>query len=194
MALTKADIIEAVQSEIGFTEHRSTELVEDLLELIKSTLASGFGKFCVKEKSERRGRNPAIVVSVVERMWRVHPRVSFTTASGSPARASALARMAAITTMLPRKALETVAAAAELNAHVLEINLGIFTHLLVDGRLPDPIDERTYCVAMREASTLEECVELVRLAIWLGDTLKGLVKVPLLGGMVRAMRGPAMSP
>jgi len=97
----------------------------------------------------------------------------------------------AITTMLPRKALQTVAAAAELNAHVLEINLGIFTHLLVDGRLPDPIDERTYCVAMREASTLDECVELVRLAIWLGDTLKGLVKVPLLGGMVRAMRGPA---
>ena len=66
MALTKADIVEAVQTEIGFTKQKSTELVESLLELIKSTLesgvdvlVSGFGKFCVQEKDERRGRNPA---------------------------------------------------------------------------------------------------------------------------------------
>jgi integration host factor subunit alpha len=66
MTLTKADIIEAVQTEIGFTKHKSTELAENLLELIKSKLASGedvlvsgFGKFCVQDKRERRGRNPA---------------------------------------------------------------------------------------------------------------------------------------
>jgi len=66
MALTKADIIETVQSEIGFTKHKSTELVENLLETIKSKLASGedvlvsgFGKFCVNKKRERRGRNPS---------------------------------------------------------------------------------------------------------------------------------------
>lgn len=66
MALTKADIVEAVQTEIGFTRHQSTELVENVLETIKSKLESGedvlitgFGKFCVQEKSERRGRNPA---------------------------------------------------------------------------------------------------------------------------------------
>ena len=66
MALTKADIVEAVQTEIGFTRHQATELVENLLETIKSTLengedvlVSGFGKFCVNEKRERRGRNPA---------------------------------------------------------------------------------------------------------------------------------------
>ena len=66
MALTKTDIAEAVQTEIGFTRYRSTELVESLLELIKSSLesgedvlVSGFGKFCVNEKAERRGRNPA---------------------------------------------------------------------------------------------------------------------------------------
>lgn len=66
MALTKADIVETLQTEISFTKHKSTELVESLLELIKSTLesgedvlVSGFGKFCVNEKSERRGRNPA---------------------------------------------------------------------------------------------------------------------------------------
>lgn len=65
-ALTKADVVETVQTEIGYTKHQSIEVVESLLELIKSTLASGedvllsgFGKFCVQEKSERRGRNPA---------------------------------------------------------------------------------------------------------------------------------------
>jgi integration host factor subunit alpha len=66
MTLTKADIVEAVQSEIGFTRHQSIELVESLLETIKSKLASGedvlvsgFGKLCVHQKRERRGRNPA---------------------------------------------------------------------------------------------------------------------------------------
>lgn len=97
----------------------------------------------------------------------------------------------AITAMLPRKALETIAAAAELNARVLEINLGIFGHLQHDGRLPDTITNRGYCIACREASTLDECMDLVHLATHLGRTLKRLVRVPLLGAMLRAMRGPA---
>jgi len=66
MALTKADIINAVQTEGGFTKHQSTEIIEGLIELIKNklengedVLTSGFGKFCVMEKGERRGRNPA---------------------------------------------------------------------------------------------------------------------------------------
>ena len=66
MALTKADIIEAVASGNGFTRKKSVETVETVLEIIKETLASGedvlisgFGKFCVKEKHERKGRNPA---------------------------------------------------------------------------------------------------------------------------------------
>jgi integration host factor subunit alpha len=66
MALTKDDIVEAVAEEIGFPKKQSVELVETLLELIKSTLesgedvlVSGFGKFRVKEKKKRRGRNPA---------------------------------------------------------------------------------------------------------------------------------------
>ena len=66
MTLTKKDIVKAVQSEIGFTRNKSIDIVESLLETIKSTLASGedvlvsgFGKFCVNEKRERRGRNPA---------------------------------------------------------------------------------------------------------------------------------------
>ena len=66
MALTKKDIVKTVQSEIGFTRNKSIEIVESLIELIKSKLASGedvlvsgFGKFCVHEKRERKGRNPA---------------------------------------------------------------------------------------------------------------------------------------
>jgi integration host factor subunit alpha len=50
----------------GYTRKKSTETVETILELIKSNLASGddvlisgFGKFCVKDKRERKGRNPA---------------------------------------------------------------------------------------------------------------------------------------
>jgi integration host factor subunit alpha len=66
MALTKADIINAVQVEEGLTKQQSTEIIEALIEIIKSTLEtgedvliSGFGKFCVREKNERKGRNPA---------------------------------------------------------------------------------------------------------------------------------------
>ena len=59
-------MINAIAKENGFQKKRTIEIVETLLELIKSSLASGedvlisgFGKFCVKEKRERRGRNPA---------------------------------------------------------------------------------------------------------------------------------------
>ena len=65
MALTKADIIESVHQQLGFPQKKSTEVVEQLIETIKSTLASGddvlvsgFGKFCVNDKKKRRGRNP----------------------------------------------------------------------------------------------------------------------------------------
>jgi integration host factor subunit alpha len=66
MTLTKSQIIEKVRIRNGFTLKKSTETVEGLLEILKKTLGSGedvlitgFGKFCVKDKKERRGRNPA---------------------------------------------------------------------------------------------------------------------------------------
>jgi len=66
MTLTKAALIEKIAESNGFPKNRATETVESILEIIKSTLESGedvlisgFGKFCVNEKSERRGRNPA---------------------------------------------------------------------------------------------------------------------------------------
>ena len=78
MALTKADIIESVNQQLGFPQKKSTEVVEQLIETIKSTLASGdevlvsgFGKFCVNEKKERRGRNPATGEGMMLRPRRV---------------------------------------------------------------------------------------------------------------------------
>ena len=66
MSLTKAQIVENIQNETGLTKIKATETVETLLEIIKSSLAdgenvlvSGFGKFCVKAKQKRKGRNPA---------------------------------------------------------------------------------------------------------------------------------------
>ncbi len=66
MALTKDDVVKALVKETGCQLNQSVEMIETLLELIKFTLASGedvlisgFGKFCVKEKRQRRGRNPA---------------------------------------------------------------------------------------------------------------------------------------
>jgi integration host factor subunit alpha len=66
MALTKADLIEKVRSSNGLAVKQSTDLVESTIGTIKDTLASGedvlisgFGKLCVKEKAERKGRNPS---------------------------------------------------------------------------------------------------------------------------------------
>ena len=65
MTLSKDRIIDNVFNNTGLNRSKSTELVETLLELMKQSLEtgedvliSGFGKFCVKEKSERKGRNP----------------------------------------------------------------------------------------------------------------------------------------
>ena len=64
--LTKARIVEAVVETNGYTQKKAFETVEIMLEIIKRSLESGedvlisgFGKFCVKQKAKRRGRNPA---------------------------------------------------------------------------------------------------------------------------------------
>jgi integration host factor subunit alpha len=66
MALTKHAIVEQLQDQLGFPKNQSVDITEALLELIKASLesgddvlVSGFGKFCVKDKKERKGRNPA---------------------------------------------------------------------------------------------------------------------------------------
>ena len=65
MTLTKADLIDTIYNSFDFPKNKCAQAVESLVEMLKSTLAngedvliSGFGKFCVKDKRERRGRNP----------------------------------------------------------------------------------------------------------------------------------------
>jgi integration host factor subunit alpha len=77
MALTKSDIVATVH-ELGFTKKKSVDIIEALLEIIKSNLEksedvliSGFGKFCVKHKKQRRGRNPATGDDLILRQRRV---------------------------------------------------------------------------------------------------------------------------
>ena len=66
MTLTKAQPVEAVGEQIGYPDKQSFDTIETLLEIVKRTLEtgkdvmiSGFGKICVKEKKQRRGKNPA---------------------------------------------------------------------------------------------------------------------------------------
>jgi len=66
MTLTKAQIIDAIPEKLGISRKKSVDVVETLLEIIKremengeDILISGFGKFCIKDKKARRGRNPA---------------------------------------------------------------------------------------------------------------------------------------
>ena len=65
MSLTKEKLINDVYNQVGFSKTQSRIAVERLFEIIKQTLEkgenlliSGFGKFVVKEKAARRGRNP----------------------------------------------------------------------------------------------------------------------------------------
>jgi integration host factor subunit alpha len=65
MSITKGHIVNSIRGQLDLPKTKSSELIESILETIKTTLASGedvlltrFGKFCVKEKWERRGRNP----------------------------------------------------------------------------------------------------------------------------------------
>ena len=65
MALTKADIATKIADDCGFMKGEATEIVEKILDIVKDCLIqgedvmiSGFGKWTVKSKKSRRGRNP----------------------------------------------------------------------------------------------------------------------------------------
>jgi integration host factor subunit alpha len=67
LTLTKTDLIESIGNRCGISKVKSAELLESILEMMKSTLESTeevrisrFGKFSVWERSASRGRNPAI--------------------------------------------------------------------------------------------------------------------------------------
>lgn len=63
--MTKADIAERIHTATGVSKKESVEMLETVLSIMKSTLESGqtlkisgFGNFVVKQKNNRRGRNP----------------------------------------------------------------------------------------------------------------------------------------
>ncbi len=78
MALTKTDIVELIAEKNDFSPTEAKDVLEELLEIIKSTLASGedlmisgFGKFQVNEKRPRKGRNPATGETMILKKRRV---------------------------------------------------------------------------------------------------------------------------
>ena len=65
MTLTKAKLVDSIRKQVNLPKTRSAQVVDSLLAIIKKTLEegedvliSGFGKFYVKDKRKRRGRNP----------------------------------------------------------------------------------------------------------------------------------------
>lgn len=63
--MTKSDLVERIHEEVGFSKKEASELVECVLEIVKSALEngekvkiSGFGNFVVRQKESRKGRNP----------------------------------------------------------------------------------------------------------------------------------------
>ena len=78
MALTKEKTVNSIYNQVGLSKSQSRVVVETLFEIIKNTLErgedlllSGFGKFVVKEKSARRGRNPQTTEDLQLRARRV---------------------------------------------------------------------------------------------------------------------------
>lgn len=78
MALTKEKIADSLYHQVGISKSQSRDIIERLLDIIKQTLengedllVSGFGKFIVKEKSARRGRNPQTTKELRLRQRRV---------------------------------------------------------------------------------------------------------------------------
>ena len=66
MPITKAHLTDSIHNQLDLPQNKSVQVLESILEIIKNTLENGedvmitgFGKFYVKEKKERRGRNPA---------------------------------------------------------------------------------------------------------------------------------------
>lgn len=78
MALTKEKLINRLQVQAGLSKQESRQVVERVLSIIKNTLAngedlliSGFGKFSVRQKKARRGRNPQTKENLILRARKV---------------------------------------------------------------------------------------------------------------------------
>lgn len=65
MTMTKADMVKIICEKMGFALKESTEIVDQVFEIMKETLEggekikiSGFGNFNIRAKRPRKGRNP----------------------------------------------------------------------------------------------------------------------------------------
>ena len=63
--MKKADIVERLHEKVGFSKSEVDTIVESVFDIIKETLQRGdkiviskFGKFSIRNKRTRRGRNP----------------------------------------------------------------------------------------------------------------------------------------
>ncbi len=63
--MTKAEIVEKIYEQVGFSKREAAEIVDTVFEIMKDTMAegekikiSGFGNFVVRSKRQRIGRNP----------------------------------------------------------------------------------------------------------------------------------------
>jgi len=72
MTLTKDKLITRLQTQVGMDKQESRQIMERLLGIMKDTLTqgeelliSGFGKFSVRQKNARRGRNPQTEESLI---------------------------------------------------------------------------------------------------------------------------------
>jgi len=78
MSITKVHLADSIHNQLGLHKNQSVQVLESILEIIKNTLENGedvmitgFGKFYVKEKRKRRGRNPATGEDLMLRSRRV---------------------------------------------------------------------------------------------------------------------------
>ena len=76
--MTKADLVERVYDNVGFSKKEATEVVETVFDTMKEVLSrgekiklSGFGNFVVREKAARKGRNPQTNETIMIRSRRV---------------------------------------------------------------------------------------------------------------------------
>ncbi|MEM7611214.1 MAG: hypothetical protein AAF270_06030 [Pseudomonadota bacterium] len=97
----------------------------------------------------------------------------------------------AMTRLLPAAALSALAVAMELNARVLQINLNIERELRGKLAAAEPISERDYCLASRTVCDIGECRTLVAMTRSAGESLERIIKVPMIGSLLRSMRLPA---
>lgn len=93
--------------------------------------------------------------------------------------------------VLPTKALDTLASAMELNARTLEINVRICRGLFNGRTDGSNFSEREYLEACRATSELSEYLELIALTAKVGAGLRRIIRIPMIGFTLRAMRSPA---